>query len=287
MRRFGGFGGLVLCLAWGCGSKSGAAAPNLGDCTTCNLNAGGTPHHSADADAEAEASATSDDAAKRAVAAVTITLSPITVNTDATFAKDPTSFAGAVKVSSFDPQGAVVDTGPSGVVLSQMLPGVASGPNWFAVEDTSMPPTLASTLQPVTVDTKDSAISLTAINVNQLATSNIDGQLLGGLTAGETTVVLVFRRGGKGVSGISVTGNPATSTVAYYTGKSGTPYETQDNATNATGADSTVMVAHIPVSAHFPSLNKVTLICTINQATFNVDAQIAQNFVTWMFVEVP
>jgi hypothetical protein len=81
-------------------------------------------------------------------------------------------YNGPVKVSAFDPSGAIVDTGAAGALLPQDLEGVASGPNWFAVQDANSVVTIASTLQPVNVGAGNPTVALSALNAGQLAASN-------------------------------------------------------------------------------------------------------------------
>jgi hypothetical protein len=191
------------------------------------------------------------------------------------------SATGPLVISAYDPSGAVVDTGQAGVTLPVKLDGVASGSNWFAVEDATKAGTIASTLQPISVGTDNPTnVALSAISAGPLAATQIDRVPLGGPASGEATVVLVFRQGVKSVPGITVTGNPGNSTVAYYAGNG---YQTQDMGTNVTGAQSTVLIAHVPVAARL----RLPLKYTVANKPFDIQVDVAPTFVTWMLVDVP
>jgi len=282
---------LGLCLSWGCGAKAVATAPNMGDCTTCVLTGSGGTNHvpreggsGQDTDANdsplGDAAMTANDAG---AVSVTVTLSLLA---DPAFAKPTGNSSTRVIVSAFDPSGGVVDTGSVGVIPPEPLDGVAVGPNWFAVQEaTAAVPTIAATLQPAIVGAKNPTVALSALNAGQLSNSSIDGELLGGTAPGEATVVLVFQKAGQSVSGISVTGNPGTSAVAYYTG--GGTYQTQDKGTNGTGAESTVIVTHVPAAARFPQRASITLAGHLGQSAFDIPVSVSQTFATWMLVDVP
>jgi hypothetical protein len=261
----------------------------LGDCTTCNPITTGGFHGSGGGSEPDDAgnTATNDATAPAGDAgAVKVTLSVVRMLSEATFSKDMVTYTGPVKVSSFNPAGEVVDTGDTGVVLSQDLDGVASGPNWFAVEDTNPVVTLASTLQPINVGTNNPAVTLSALNAGQLAATNIDGDLVMSPTPGQSTIVLVFQRDGKSVSGVNVSGPTDPAVIAYYTG---TPflYQTMAKGTDATGTDSTVVIAHVPTAAQFPKMSTITLSYRVgNQPAASLDVNVAQTFVTWVPVDV-
>jgi hypothetical protein len=293
MRSFWGLSWLAVCSSLGCGAKEGATAPNLADCTTCAIkNPGGTLHPSSEGGTGTEpdaGNAPTDGASTQTGDAgeVTVTLT-LALLADPPFASPTPTTSSRVIVSAYDRSGGVVDTGSAGVILPETLDGVATGPNWFAVQDATPAPTIAPTLQPVNVGTNNPSVALSALNIGQLAASNIDMELLGSPAAGEATVVLVFRQGGKAVSGVTVKGNPGASRVAYYTGSSASPYQTEDRGITATGAESTVMVTHVPAAGQFPQTVDLTLTCNVgNQSTFDVHVKVAQKFATWMVVEVP
>jgi hypothetical protein len=290
MRCLYGFGGLALVTIAGCSSKGPPSAPALGDCTTCppittggSVGSGGgqEPDDAGDMPSVDAPSSTSD------AGAVKVKLSLVRMLSDATFSKDPMTYTGPVKVSSFDPAGAVVDTGDMGVILSQDLDGVASGQNWFAVQDANTTVTLASTLQPVNVGSGNPTIALSALNAGQLAATNIDGDLLMSPAQGQATIVLVFQRAGKPVSGVSVSGVSDPAVIGYYTGTP-FPYQTKAKGTDATGTDSTVVIAHVAAAAQFPKMSTITLSYNIgNQPPSSLDVNVAQSFVSWVPVEVP
>jgi hypothetical protein len=291
MRFFYGLGWFALGSIAACSSKGVPTAPMLADCTTCvplTTTGGSQGAGTGGSEADDAGDTPSDDAAPSAsdAGAVKVKLSLVRMLSEATFSKDVVQYTGPVKVTSFGPAGDPVDTGDTGVILSQDLDGVASGANWFAVEDPSQMAQLAATLQPVDVGTSDPIVTLTALNAGQLAATNIDGDLLMSPVQGQATIVLVFQKGGQSVSGVSVTGVTDPAVVSYYTGTP-FPYQSKAKNTDSTGADSTVLIAHVPAAAQFPKMNTVTLSYTVgNQAAVSLDVNVAQTFVTWMLVDV-
>jgi hypothetical protein len=264
----------------------------LADCTTCaplTTTGGSQGTGTGGGDTDDAGDMPSNDAASTAsdAGAVKVKLSLVGMLSEATFSKDVMQYTGPVKVTSFGPASDAVDTGDTGVVLPQDLDGVASGPNWFAVQDTNPVVTLASTLQRVDVGTSDPSVTLSALNAGQLAATNIDGDLLMSPVQGQATIVLVFQRDGRSVSDVAVTGVADPAVISYYAGTP-FPYQTQGKGTMSTGADSTVLIAHVPVAAQFPKMNTVNLSYTVgNQAAIPLDVNVAQTFVTWMLVSVP
>ena len=264
----------------------------MGDCTTCVLTgSGGTNHVPREGGSVQEPDANDTRRRRRAdrercgrsqcrrdaLACLPIRRSPYRQETP------PPASSSARSI----PPGGVVDTGNAGVIPPETLDGVAVGPNWFAVQEaTAGVPTIAPTLQPAIVGANSPTVALSALNAGQLSNSIVDGQPLGGTAPAEATVVLVFQKAGQSVSGVSVTGNPGASAVAYYTG--GGAYQTQEKGTNATGAESTVIVTHVPAAARFPQRASITLTGHLgNQTAFDIPVSVSQTFVTFMLVDVP
>jgi hypothetical protein len=272
------------CLLGGCGSKV-PTAPTIPDCTSCTQNHPVGTVRNPEAGTNTEPEAGAGESGVLSEAGSTSVMVTLALLADEAFAKPTQSpDTSRVVITSYDPAGNVVTSGDAAVKLPAPLDGVATGPNWFAIEDGTMAGAIAPTLEPADV-AADQALALSAIDAGQLAGTKVDGVLVGTPLPGRATVILVFRRANQPAAGITVTGNPGDSAVGYDTGNG--LYQTVEAGTNTTGEDSTVLINNVPVAAQFPQFVELGLKgAFVNQASFDIPVRIAQGFVTWKRVDL-
>src|SRR5207244_2607796 len=99
---------------------------------------------------------------------------------------------------------------------SGTLDGVSSGPNWFAVEDPAGSAKVLPTLQPFTVNAASPDVTLVTIGTSQLTPLVVDRDQPWAPLKGRATLIVIFDRGGKLLSGVTVGDNlPSGASVAY------------------------------------------------------------------------
>jgi hypothetical protein len=175
---------------------------------------------------------------------------------------------------------------PPGALLD-----VASGLNWFLVEDGSSARRIASTLQLVDIDAARPDANLRAVATDGLTNLVID-QVLWAPPAGTATLVLNFRRGGRGAAGVTVNRGalPAGTTVAYDSAGMYVSDAMVIGAIAATDVQGTAIVREIAGAQLFPALTSATLRYSLvnNTAQFPpIEAKLARDAVTWMQIDLP
>jgi hypothetical protein len=279
-----GVGWLALA---GCGHDA-PQYPKEGDCVNCSSPAGsggagvGTGGSTGGSLEGGTVDAT--DAAPREAGTVTVTFSVGQTN-DTTFAT-VSPYDRPVRVSARNTGGTVVDTGDTGMPMSGTLSGVATGPNWFGVEDPSGPTRILPTLQPFDVDPITPAVPLVAITASQLTPLVVDRDQPWAPIPGHATLIVLFTRAGKLLPGITLDGNlPAGSSVVYE--QAGAYVTPMADPTIKTDDEGTAIVRDIGSVAAYPMTTQTKFGYHIGTASLSFQAALAADFVTWMTVVVP
>jgi hypothetical protein len=189
-----------------------------------------------------------------------------------------------VRVSAVGLGGNVVTTGD--VTMGEgTLDGVATGNNWFTVQDPGGTAKILPTLQPVKVDRVTPTAALVAVGSNQLKPLMIDQQPWAPL-AGHATLIVIFNRGGKLIDGIKIGPTlPPGASVAYEQSAAYvTPMTNPDVATDSEG---TALVRDIGNVATYPMTTPTKFGYRLGTAALSFEASLAADFVTWMTVAVP
>jgi len=281
--------GLALCLCTvSCASKEDP--PSAPDCMEAGCNprpgggtgGGGTrPPDSGDLDASA------DDASDAGTIAVTYA---VRQTVDSWF-YTTASYTNAVTARAVGPSGQLAPADDAGSPLPYTLEDVAPGPNWFFVEDATNTRRLMATLQLVDVDARAPHANVRAIATDGISNLVID-QVLWAPPAGTATLVLNFRKGGRGVAGVTVKRDalPAGTTVAYDSSGMYVSDSMVIGTNPATDVQGTAIVREIAGAQPFPALTLATLRYTLANSTASfpaIEARLARDAVTWMQIDLP
>jgi hypothetical protein len=255
------------------------------DCTSCgHTTTSGTGGGHRDASApDVVAEGAADEAGDEHRTSVTVMFDVGRTNDTGFRLVSP--YDAAVRVSAVGAAGTLVTTGDTGVPPSGSLDGVATGPNWFAVEDPTGTSRILPTLQPVMVDPVTPLAGLVCIGASQLTPLVVDGEPWAPLK-GHATLIVIFDRGGKLSSGVTIGPTlPAGASIAYeQAGAYATPMNNPDIATDDEG---TVIVRDIASVATYPATTTLELTYHLGASTLTFDTNLAADFVTWMTVPIP
>ena len=171
------------------------------------------------------------------------------------------------------------------------LPDVAAGANWFLVEDGSASRRITGTLQLVDIDVTRANANLRAITTDGLSNLVVD-QVLWAPPAGTATLILNFRRGGRGAAGVTVKRDalPAGTSVAYDSSGMYVSDSMVIGTAPATDVQGTAIVREIAGTQPFPALTSATLRYSLANSTASfppIEAKLARDTVTWMQVDLP
>jgi hypothetical protein len=200
----------VFAVGLACSSPERAEAPALPDCEgpLCQprqADPGGGSGSPADG------SAPPGDAAESGSGTITLTVA-VTSTTDSAFvAVQPYAAPVLLRLEQADGQQSSTGDTP---VLSPASLQASPGVNWLAVIGAGPVRVIAPTLQAVTVDGAAPTRSVRALSWDTLTTLAVDDQLWTP-QVGTATVLLVFRRAGMPVRGVTVLTPPGAS-VAYF-----------------------------------------------------------------------
>jgi hypothetical protein len=289
--------GAAFCFAaFGCASSDAARPPAPPECVEagCNPRPGGggpggggtgSPDGGVNPDATIPptADATSDAGA--------VTVSYTVRQTIDSWFYATASYSGAVTVRAVGPGGELAPANDAGSPAPDIVPDVVPGPNWFLVEDATTTRRLMPTLQLVNVDARVPVANLRGIATDGITNLVID-QVLWAPPAGTATLVLNFRRGGRGVSGVTVRRDalPAGTTVAYDSSGMYVSDAMVIGTVPATDVQGTAIVREVAGAQPFPALTSATLRYTLagSAASFPaIEAKLARDAVTWMQIELP
>jgi hypothetical protein len=281
-------GAIVVALACAaCGNKTDLP-PGSGDCKACTT--GATTSGGTTTTGGTYRDATVDDAWETGGEASTgPDAGPVAVmfnvgSTNDTGFISVSPYNGTVRVSAVGASGDIVTTGDitSG---EGSLDGVPTGPNWFAVQDPAGSDKVLPTLQPVAVNPTTPAAALVAVTASQLKPLMIDQQPWVPLK-GHATLIVIFNRGGRLLSGISIGPSlPAGASVAYeQNGMYLTPMNNPDIMTDMEG---TAIVRDLGNVSTYPMTTILKFGYRLGTAVLSFEATVATDFVTWMTVAVP
>ena len=289
LRRALGLG--VCLLAHGCAPNDDPRPPPAPDCVEagCDPHPGGPPsrppntgpHDGGDLDA----TAVDGDAG-----AITVTYS-VRQTVDSWFFASA-SYANAVAVRAVGPGGQLAPADDAGSPFPETLNDVVPGANWFFVEDaTNTRRLIMSTLQLINVDSRAPHANLLAITTDGISNLVID-QVLWAPPAGTATLILTFRRAGRGVRGVTVNraALPAGTTVAYDSSGMYVSDSMVIGTNPATDVQGTAIVRDIAGTQQFPALTSTTLRYTLANSTTSfpaIEAKLARDAVTWMQIDLP
>lgn len=259
-------GGVVLVA--GCSSKEAAPAPMLGDCEgegckPSGGNGGGTKPGDGAGGSDSPDASTS------------VTVSGTVVSTvDHDFA-NVAAYTGVAVVHARGKAGADVfaDTAAGQFTVDD----VATGLNWFALEDRQTQRNLMPTLQPVVVDADEPQAQV--VGVEQQAFSAV----LAGLNPTQIpldsnahAILFFVNEGGQPVKGVTLTGWAHAETVAY---DSVPAYEVASPPDSfSTGEKSTALLINIPAGP-FPG-SSVDIRFQVSGEDFTAPVQVASGYVT-------
>jgi len=289
--------GLTVCLlALGCASNDVARPPLAPECgdAACNPRPGGggpggggtgSPDSGVDADATVPPA---DDATPDA-GTVTVTYT-VRQTVDSWFYATA-AYPGAVKVRAVGLGGQLAPAGDAGSVIADSVPDVAPGANWFLVEDATNVRRLTATLQLVDIDARAPSASLRALATDGISSLIVD-QVLWAPPAGTATLILHFRRAGRGAAGVTVKREalPAGTTVAYDSSGMYVSDAMVIGTNPATDVQGTAIVRDIAGTQPFPALTSATLRYTLANSTTSfpaIEAKLARDAVTWMQIDLP
>jgi hypothetical protein len=201
------------------------------------------------------------------------------------------AYAGAVTVRALGPNGQLAPVGDAGNPTADTVPDVAPGQNWFLVEDATNTRRLTATLQLVDVDARAPTANLRAIATDGIGSLVID-QVLWTPPAGTATLILHFRKAGRGVAGVTVKRDalPAGTTVAYDSSGMYVSDSMVIGTNPATDVQGTAIVREIAGAQPFPALTSATLRYTLanNTASFPaIEVKLARDAVTSVQIDLP
>jgi len=273
-------------IAWlataSCGNKT-ELPPGGGDCPSCATATTTTGGTFRDATATTDVSeGGGDEPTEREAGSATVMFNVGRTNDTGFISVSPHD--ALVRVSAIGATGDVVTTGDVSTGEGS-LDGVATGPNWFAVQDPAGTTKILPTLQPVAVSPVTPVAALVAVATPLLTPLMIDQQPWAPLK-GHATLILIFNRGGRLLDGITVGPSlPAGASVAYeQNGAYITPMTNPDVKTDAEG---TAIVRDIGNVATYPATTPMKFGYRLGTASLSFNASLAADFVTWMTVAVP
>jgi hypothetical protein len=290
--------GLTFCLlALGCASNDVARPPLAPECgdAACNPRpggggpgGGGTGSPDSGVDTDATVPPPADDAMPDA-GTVTVTYT-VRQTVDSWFYATA-AYPGAVRVRAVGLGGQLAPAGDAGSVIPDSVPDVAPGANWFLVEDASNVRRLTATLQLVDIDARAPSASLRALATDGISSLIVD-QVLWAPPAGTATLILHFRRAGRGAAGVTVKRDalPAGTTVAYDSSGMYVSDAMVIGTNPATDVQGTAIVRDIAGTQPFPALTSATLRYTLANSTTSfpaIEAKLARDAVTWMQIDLP
>jgi hypothetical protein len=187
--------------------------------------------------------------------------------------------------------GQVAPATDAGTALPETVPDVLPGPNWFFVEDATGTRRVTGTLQLAVVDAQSPLAMLRAIGTDGISNLIVD-QVLWAPPAATATLILHFRRAGRGVAGVTVKRDalPAGTTVAYDSSGMYVSDAMVIGVNPATDVEGTAIVRDIAGTQPFPALTSATLRYTLANSTTSfpaIEAKLARDAVTWMSIDVP
>jgi len=200
-------------------------------------------------------------------------------------------YTDPVRVRAVGPGGSVVPAEDAGGPFPGAIDEVLPGPNWFLVEDATNMRRVMGTLQLVTIDARTPHADLRAVAVDGISNLVID-QVLWAPPAGTATLVLHFRKGGRGAAGVTVKRDalPAGTTVAYDSSGMYVSDAMVIGTNPATDVQGTAIVREIAGTQEFPALTSATLRYTLANSTASfppIEAKLARDAVTWMQIDLP
>jgi hypothetical protein len=132
---------------------------------------------------------------------------------------------------------------------------------------------------------------LRAISTDGISNLIVD-QVLWAPPAATATLILHFRRAGRGVAGVTVKRDalPAGTTVAYDSSGMYVSDAMVIGVNPATDVEGTAIVRDIAGTQPFPAMSSATLRYTLANSTTSfpaIEAKLARDAVTWMSIDVP
>ena len=286
----------VFLVALGCASNDASRPPLAPECgdAACNPRPGGggpggggtgSPDGGVDPDA------TVPPAADAMSDAGTVTVTYTVRQTVDSWFYASAAYAGAVMVRAVGRSGQVAPAIDAGGFMPDSVPDVAPGPNWFLVEDATNTRRLTATLQPVDIDARAPSANLRAVSTDGIGSLVVD-QVLWTQPAGTATLILHFRRAGRGAAGVTVRRDalPAGTTVAYDSSGMYVSDSMVIGTNPATDVQGTAIVRDIAGTQPFPALTSATLRYSVANSTTSVpaiEAKLARDAVTWMQIDLP
>lgn len=284
-----------MLAAFGCTSNDDLRPPPPPDCDEPSCNSrptGGGPGGgggSKDGGVDLDAIVPPVTDANADVVTVTV---PVTVRqtVDSWFFASA-NYSGAVSVRAVGPNGEIAPANDAGALVPQPVSDVVPGRNWFFVEDATNTRRVASTLQLVDVDLRAPMGNLRAISNDGITNLVID-QVLWAPPSGTATLILNFRKAGRGLAGVTVSraALPAGTTVAYDSSGMYVSDSMVIGVNPATDIQGTAIVREISGTQPFPALTSATLRYTLANSTASwpaIEAKLARDAVTWMQIDVP
>jgi len=289
------WGAVLSAAALGCASND-ARPPTPPDCTEPGCNPGPTGGGPGGGTGGArDGGGGSNDANVPPAVDATADAGTVTVNYTVRQTVDSWFYAtavyvNAVTVRAVGPNGQVAPASDAGTAVPQTVTDVASGANWFLVEDATSSRRLTGTLQLVDIDPRTPSATLRGVATDDISNLVVD-QVVWAPPAGTATIILSFRRAGRGVAGVTVDRSalPAGTTVAYDSSGMYVSDGMVIGTLPATDVQGTAIVREIAGAQPFPALNSATLRyrLTNNTSTFPaIEAKIARDAVTWMQIDL-
>lgn len=258
----------LLPLAIGCApKKNDDHPPGISDCVGVGCNptgAGGTGTGT-------DGGVTSGDAATDA--ALVSATGTLATTTDQGFAATG-PYAGQVLVRAEGSAGSIIDT-EGGVTSTFTLDDVASGLNWFSVENFGGTGTILPTLQPVQVD---GTTPVTLVGVDSQIYTTTLFQLSPPQTKADATaqLILFFVNGSVPAANVSLKAWAGAPAVAYDSTQGYEIFATPDQG--KTGASGTVLLVNVPAVPYPGSL--VTLQFDAGAGAMALAVRVAADYVT-------
>jgi hypothetical protein len=284
---------LFMLAGHGCASSDDPRAPPAPDCVEAGCNprpGGGSSGGSATSDGGVADGPTAVDAGDGSV--VTVDVSYTVRQTVDSWFYAVANYGNVVNVHALSASGVLTPLDDdAGAPLPGSLSGVGAGPNWFLVEDGSNARRVASTLQYVDIDVARPDANLRAVTTDGLTNLVVD-QVLWAPPAGTATIILNFRRAGRGAVGVTVKRDalPAGTTVAYDSSGMYVSDSMVIGTVPATDVQGTAIVREIVGTQPFPALTSATLRYSLVGSTASfpaIEVKLARDAVTWMQIDLP
>ncbi|MET0594373.1 MAG: hypothetical protein ABW133_16850 [Polyangiaceae bacterium] len=287
--------GAMFCVLVGaaCGSSDDPRAPPAPECVEAGCNprpGGGGPGGGGTTDSGVADGPRIADVGDGSI--VTVDVSYTVRQTVDSWFYAVGSYGNVVTVSALSGSGWLTPLDKdAGIPTPGTLTNVAAGANWFLVEDGSNARRIASTLQLVDIDVTRADANLRAITTDALTNLVVD-QVLWAPPAGTATLILNFRRAGRGAAGVTVKRDalPAGTTVAYDSSGMYVSDAMVIGTVPATDVQGTAIVREIAGTQPFPALTSATLRYSIANSTASfppIEAKLARDTVTWMQIDLP